>query len=416
MRDGNDRGVLAQERAMTRKEVLKKGLSGELTWIQVAEILRLTPRQVRRIRKRYEQGGEQALLDLRLGRKSARALSDEWQARILTLYRERYRDFSALHFYEKLTGEHGIRAASYTRVLQLLQAHGLLEKHARRSAHRKRRERRPMSGMLLHLDGSTHAWLGPEHPNLDLLVVMDDATSQVYSARFVPQESTLTCMRVLRETIEKMGVFCSLYVDRAMHFVITTKAGQKPDRARKSQIERALDRLGIELICAYSPQARGRSERLWRTWQGRLPQELRLAGIRTIEEANAFLAEKFVPWHNGALTVEAREPAESAFVPCPATLDLDLLFSVQARRQVNSDNTVQYKTRTLQIEAKPALRYSFAGLSVTVHEHEDGTFSISHGPHRLGRYDAQGQPLAEPLPLKSEPCEPIREPEAQKVA
>lgn len=393
---------------MTRKEVLKKGFSGELTWIQVAEILRLTPRQVRRIRKRYEAQGETGLLDLRLGRKNPRALSQEWQERILALYRERYCDFSVLHFYEKLTGEHGIRAASYTRVLQLLQAHGLLEKHARRSAHRKRRERRPMSGMLLHLDGSTHAWLGPEHPNFDLLVVMDDATSHVYSARFVPQEGTLSCMRVLRETIETHGVFCSLYVDRAMHFVITTKAGEKPDRRRKSQIERALDRLGIELICAYSPQARGRSERLWRTWQGRLPQELRVADIRTIEEANRYLLEQFVPWHNQSLTVQAREPGQSAFVPCPETLDLERLFSIQYSRQVNSDNTVQYKTRTLQIESRRELRFSFAGLTVIVHEHEDESLSISYGPHLLGRYDSQGRPL-----LKSGVKTPNQRGEAQ---
>jgi hypothetical protein len=381
---------------MTRAQVLKKASSGELTWIQVAEILRLTPRQVRRLRKRFEERGEAGLVDRRLGKKSPRALSAEWKQKITTLYRECYADFSALHFFEKLTSEHRIRAASYTRVLQLLQSEGLLEKHARRASHRKRRERRPMAGMLVHLDGSTHAWLGEAQPNLDLLVMLDDATSEVYAAEFVSQEGTLSCMGVIRETIEKNGVFCSLYVDRAMHFVITTKAGEKPDRRRKSQIERALDRLGIELIAAYSPQARGRSERLWRTWQGRLPQELRVAGIQDRKAANAYLHDVFVPWHNQSLTVQPHETETSAFVPCPDTLDLNLLFSIQASRQVNSDNTVQFKTHCLQIDAQPRLRFSFAGVKVTVHEHANSTLSITYGSHLLGRYTADGQALKLP--------------------
>ncbi len=250
-----------------------------------------------------------------------------------------------------------------------------------------------MAGMLIHLDGSTHAWLGEERPNLDLLVMLDDATSEVYSAEFVAQEGTLSCMGVIRETIEKKGVFCSLYVDRAMHFVITTKTGQKPDRTRKSQIERALDRLGTELICAYSPQARGRSERLWRTWQGRLPQELRVEGITDMQAANRYLKEVFVPWHNSNLACEASEPLSNAFIPLPPTLDLDLLFSIQHSRYVNSDNTVQFKTKALQIEAQTRLRFSFAGVKVTVHEHADGAISISYGAHLLGHYDADGNPL-----------------------
>lgn len=392
---------------MTRAQVLKKAFSGELNWIQVAEILRLTPRQVRRLRKGYALHGEAGLLDRRLGKKHPRALSCEWQAKICALYREQYSDFSAAHFFEKLTREHRIQVAGYTRILQLLQSAGLVERHVRRASHRKRRERRPMAGMLVHLDGSTHAWFGSDHPNCDLLVMLDDATSEVYAAEFVAQEGTLSCMGVIRETIEKQGVFCSLYVDRAMHFVITTKAGSKPDRTRKSQIERALDRLGTELIAAYSPQARGRSERLWRTWQGRLPQELRVAGIRDREAANRFLREVFVPWHNQNLTVAAAEPTASAFVDCPESLDLNLLFSIQSSRQVNADNTVQFKTRLLQIEPQPHRRFSFAGVRVTVHEHADATLSITYGPHCLGRYSPEGKALKPDTPLpKGEQAEP----------
>lgn len=381
---------------MTRKEVIKKALRGELTWVAAAEILRLTPRQVRRIRARYKTHGEAGLVDLRLGMKNPRALSEAWKSKILSLYREQYADFSALHFFEKLTGEHRIRAASYTSVKNLLQLNGLIEKHARRSTHRKRRERRSMAGMLLHLDGSTHAWLGADRPNLDLLAVMDDATSEVYAAEFVAQEGTLTCMQVLRETIEKKGVFCSLYTDRATHFVVTLKGAKKPDRTRPTQISRAFDRLGIELIHAYSPQARGRSERLWRTWQGRLPQELRVAGIQTIAEANRYLHDVFMPWHNRSLTIPAAEPGAHAFVPMPKSLSLDHVFSIQHSRYVNSDNTVQFQNRVLQIEAQPSLRFSFAGVKVLVHEHSDGTWSLTYGPHLLGRYETDGSALKLP--------------------
>jgi hypothetical protein len=221
---------------MTRKQVLQKAIAGELTWIQAAEVLRLTPRQVRRIRKRFDAGGEAALLDLRLGKKNPRRIPEHFRKQISEIYRAQYSDFSVLHFYEKLTTIHKIQVGTYETIKRILQETGAVTELTRRSSHRKRRERRPMSGMLLHLDGSTHAWFGLEHPNCDLLAVIDDATSKVYAAEFVNQEGSRTCMGVLKETIAKNGVFCSLYTDRAMHFVITTKAGEKPDRSRKSQI------------------------------------------------------------------------------------------------------------------------------------------------------------------------------------
>ena len=390
-----ERLARGRERAMTRKEVLKKAMRKEISWIDAAEILKLSPRQLRRIKRRFEKAGEQGLMDMRLGKKNPRRVSDEWRQKIQTLYREKYSDFSSLHFYEKLTTEHRIQVCCYESVIRILRDAALIEKGIRHSSHRKRRERRPMAGMLIHMDGSTHAWLGPDHPNFDLIAVMDDATSEVYSAWFVSQEGTKTCMQGLRETIAKKGVFCSLYVDRAMHFVITTSAGSKPDRTRKSQIERALDRLGIELIAAYSPQARGRSERLWRTWQGRLPQELRVAGIKDMESANCYLREVFVPWHNKALTVPPADASSHAFVPLHSGVNLDLIFSVQHSRQVNSDNTIQYKTMKLQIPKQANGRYSYAGMNVTVHEHLDGTLSISFGQHLLAHFNSQGQALTD---------------------
>lgn len=319
------------------------------------------------------------------------------EKKICDLYREKYSDFSALHFYEKLTRVHRIEVGKYETVLRFLHEAGLVEKGVRCSSHRKRRDRRPMTGMLLHLDGSTHAWLGDDHPNFDLLAVLDDATSEVYAAEFVSQEGTKTCMQVLRETLEKKGTFCSLYVDRAMHFVITTQAGSKPDRSRKSQIERALDRMGIELIAAFSPQARGRGERLWRTWQGRLPQELRVAEIKDMATANRYLKEVFVPWHNRTFTIAATDETSTAFIPIHSHVNLDLIFSIQAKRQVNADNTVQFKTKVLQIPKQKDGRYSYAGVSVIVHEHLDQTLSITYGAHILGRYTAEGQPIIEVL-------------------
>jgi transposase len=388
-----ERLAKAQERAMTRKEVLRKAMQGQITWIQAAEILRLSPRQIRRIKNRYEKSGEAGLIDMRLGKRSPRRISDEYRKKICDLYREKYSDFSARHFYEKLIQVHRIEMCTYETVLRFLREAGLVEKGVRRSSHRKRRERRPMTGMMLHLDGSTHAWLGEDHPNFDLLVVLDDATSEVYAAEFVAQEGSKTCMQVLRETIEKKGTFCSLYVDRAMHFVITTQAGSKPDRSRKSQIERALDRLGIELIAAYSPQARGRSERLWRTWQGRLPQELRLAQIKDMTSANRFLKEVFIPWHNQTLVKPASDLSATAFIPIHSNMNLDLIFSIQVKRQVNADNTVQFKKKILQIPKQKDGRFSYAGVSVIVHEHLDQTLSITYGPHLLGRYTEDGLPI-----------------------
>ena len=392
---------------MTRKSVLDKAVRGEITWIEASELLRVTPRQMRRIKKSYLASGETGLFDRRVGKRSHNAVSDDSKKKITDLYRDHYSDFSVLHFVEKLRRVHKIECASYPTVMRILRAAGLVTEGARRSCHRKRRERRPMTGMMLHMDGSTHAWFGEQFPNLDLLAVIDDATSEVYAARFVAQEGSRTCMGVLRETIEKRGIFCSLYVDRAMHFVITTKAGAKPDRARKSQIERALDRLGTQLIAAFSPQARGRMERMWRTWQGRLPQELRVAGITTIDKANRFLQEVFIPWHNANLTKEAAEQSATAFTPLPETVNLDHVFSIQTPRMVNADNTVQFKTKVLQIESKKEIRYSFAGLKVIVHEHLEGGLSITLGTHVLGRYDNDGKPLKPPQ------IEPISKPKAK---
>jgi hypothetical protein len=245
--------------------------------------------------------------------------------------------------------------------------------------------------MLLHLDGSRHRWFQDDRW-YDLLVVLDDATSEVYYAQLVGEESTRTVMAALRAVIERQGIFCALYSDRASHFFETPKAGGRIDPQRLTQVGRALKELGMQMIPAYSPQARGRSERNFGTWQGRLPQELRLRGITTREAANEFLREEYSAEFNRRFRVPSAQPG-SAFLPCRRR-DLDLVFSLQQTRTVARDNTVPLGERCLQIE-RTGWRGSLAGCRVTVHEHLDGTLSISYGPHLLGRYNAQGWPLLE---------------------
>ena len=379
----------AVERAMKVQEVILRAIDGRLKWYQAAEILGISDRQMRRWKRRYDQRGYDGLFDRRRQRPSPKRVPLAVVQQVLTLYRERYFDCNVLHFHEKLQGEHGI-GLSYTWVKTALQTAGLVANEARRGPHRKARPRRPLPGMLLHVDASTHGWL-PELGAQDLIVVLDDATSVVAYARLVPQESTRTMLAALRAVIDGPGVFCALYTDRASHF-ITTRTGRSPHRPQSAtdptQLARALGQLGIELIPAHSPQARGRMERLWETWQGRLPQELRLAGIRTGEAANAFLTSTWVPFHNRTWTVPAAGGG-TAFVPY-AGGQLDRICALQHERVVGNDNCVAFGRRRHQIP-KASWRYSFAKCRVKVYEHLDGTLSIGHGPHTLGHYDAEGR-------------------------
>ncbi len=378
----------ALERAMKVQEVILRAIDKRISWIQAAEIIGVRPRTMRRWRQRYEKHGYDGLFDRRLKRPSPKRVPLATVEKVLRLYREKYSDFNVVHFVEKLHEVHDVQL-SYSWVKKALQQAGLVAKKSKKGSHRKRRPRRPLKGMLLHVDGSKHRWL-PGRAYQDLIVVFDDADSEVYYAQLVAEESTATVMAALKEVVVEQGVFCSLYGDRASHLVHTPRAGGKPDRERLTQIGRALEQLGVELIVAYSPEARGRCERLFGTWQGRLPQELRLHGIRTVEEANRFLREEFIEFHNQRFTVKPEQQG-TAFV---ATLGADLgkIFSRQESRVVAADNTVSYQRRILQIEPQK-FRYSLAKCKVLVCEHLDGTLSLHYGPHRLGRYDAQGQML-----------------------
>jgi transposase len=380
----------AVERAMKLQDVMLRAMAKRITWFQAAEILGISCRQMGRWKTRFEHEGYEGLFDRRLGVPSPKRVPLETVQEVLRLYQEEYFDFNVQHFHEKLKSEHQIEL-SYTWVKNALQGAGLVKPRRKRGKHRKRRPRRPLPGMLLHIDGSKHRWFCDERWH-DLLVIMDDATSEIYYAQLVAEESTATVMTGLRAVIEQQGVFCALYSDRASHFFLTPKAGEPVDHNRLSQVGRALRQLGIQMIPAYSPQARGRSERSFGTWQGRLPQELRSQKLTTLEQANRFLREQYCQQFNQRFSKPASERG-TAFVPLHRK-DLDLVFSIKHERVVARDNTVSFANRSWQLERTP-LRGTLAGCQVTVHEHLDQTTSITFGPHRVGRYDAQGTPAVE---------------------
>jgi len=380
----------AVERAMKVQEVILRAMGKKINWWQAAEIIGISDRQMRRWRERYEEHGYDGLIDRRRGRPSQKRVPLAQAEQVLGLYREKYFDLNVRHFHEKLGAEHGIHL-SYTWVKLALQGAGLVAKAGKRGIHRKRRERRPLPGMLLHIDGSRHQWFQDERW-YDLIVILDDATSEIYYAQLVEEESTITVMAALREVLERKGLFCALYSDRGSHFWLTPKAGNKVDPHRLTQVGRALRDLGVQMIPAYSPQARGRSERNFGTWQGRLPQELRLHGISTLAEANRFLREHYVDEFNRRFQVPAAQRG-TAFTACPRR-NLDLIFSLQFERTVSRDNTVSFQNLALQID-KVSWRGTLAGCNVIVHQHLDGTLSMTHGPRRLEHYTSQGTPITQ---------------------
>lgn len=368
---------------MKFEEVYGRLRRGVLSQAEAAEVLGMSERNFRRWQVRYEADGAEGLYDRRLGRVSARRAPVDEVMTVLELFDSRYWDFGVKHLHETLLAEHGFRR-SYNWLRLTLQAHGRVRPAPRRGAHRRKRPRRPMIGMMLHQDGSRHEWVAGEM--WDLIVTMDDATSEIYSAFFVAEEGTMSTFRGLHAVIAERGLFCSLYADRGSHYWHTPAAGGKVDKGNPTQVGRALARLGIELIPAYSPEARGRSERMFDTLQKRLPQELRLAGIATMEAANRFLEDAYLPRHN-ARFARAAEEAGSAFVPFAGNLD-DILC-VQEERQVGNDNTVRYKNRILQIPADRHRRH-YVKTTVRVHEYPDGGLALFHGPRRLAVYIADG--------------------------
>ncbi len=375
--------VLQGIRLMKFEEIFERTRSRELSQEEAGLVLGVSERTFRRWRERFEAEGAEGLYDRRLGRVSAHRVPVDTVMQVLELFDTRYRGFTAKHFWDKLVSDHDFKH-SYNWVRLTLQAHGCTHKAPRRGAHRRKRPRRPLPGMMLHQDGSSHEWVPGQW--WDLIVTMDDATSEIISAFFVPEEGTMSCFQGLFEVISARGLFCALYADRASHYWRTPEAGGKVDRDNPTQVSRALNQLGIELIPAYSPQARGRSERMFGTLQKRLPQELRLAGITTMDEANRFLRETFLTDHNRRFAIRPEEPG-SAFVPFAGKLE-DILC-VQEERTVGNDNTVRYKRLSLQIP-EDKHRHHYVKAKVRVHEYPNGHLAIFHGPRRLAEYGPDG--------------------------
>ena len=383
----------ALERAMQIKEVLLRAMNKEYSWLQAAEILGITPRGLRRLRQRMERFGYQGLVDRRRGRPSPRLTPVPEVERILALYRERYCGFNARHFYRTVKREHGVKL-SYTCVKQMLQGAGLVKKGRARGRHRLRRERKARFGEMLHLDGSRHAWLAlvPDERQT-LIQSADDATSRLLYAQLWPAETAQAVMTGLAEVVREFGLPESLYTDRASWAFETPQAGGQVSKTQLTQVGAALARLGIEHIPSYSPQARGRSERMNRTLQDRLVNELRVAGAKTLEEANRYLRERYLPTHNEEFARQPADPA-SAFVEL-GPVDLDEIFFEEVLRTVGKDNTVSLNGLTLQVQKQPG-RPTCAGLKVQVRRHLNGHYSVHRGTQVLGIFDPAGRAATTP--------------------
>ena len=379
-------GVLQGVRMMRFRDVFGRCEDATLSKLEAADLLGIDERTFRRWCRRFEEEGEAGLLDRRLDKPSPQRVPWEEAERVERLYRERYRGFTVKHFHEHLVRDHGFRWG-YSWTKSFLHARNLVQPAPRRGAHRRKRPRRPLIGMMLHQDGSKHRWLPGAESEFDLIVTLDDATGTIYSGFLVEEEGTMSSFRALAEVFATHGLPCSLYTDRGGHYFHTPKAGGPDDNNRPTQVGRALALLGIEHIAAYSPEARGRSERAFRTLQDRLPKELALAGIAAVAEANRFLAETFIPDYNARFAIAPAQPG-LAFVAVAPEQWREVLC-VHEERTVGNDNTVRYRGLFLQIPSSP-LRPHYVKAKVRVHEHPDGGLALFHGPRCLARYRPDG--------------------------
>ncbi len=381
--------VLQGLREMKFDDVYDRFQRGRLSSAEAAEWLGVSERTFRRWRGRFDEEGAAGLLDRRLGKVSPHRIAADEVDRIAALYRDRYQGWTVKHFHERAAAQHGL-AASYGWTKSVLQASGLVRAAPKRGAHRKKRPRKPVPGLMLHQDGSRHLWLPGLGRPIDLIVTMDDATSESYSMFLVEEEGTWSSFLGLRDVILQRGLFCSLYTDRGSHYFHTPKAGEPVSKTLLSAVGRALERLGIRHIAAYSPEARGRSERMFETLQDRLVKELADAGIDDIETANRFIRDIYLPAHNRRFMVEAAE-AGSAFIAWTRD-DLDEVLCCEEERVVDRDNTVAFERLKLQIAPSP-LRRHFVRATVKVRRYLSGEIGLFYGPRGIGRYGPDGKPI-----------------------
>jgi transposase len=379
----------AQLREEIKKMRFEEAYSGwckkKLNQEQAARLLGVSVRTFRRYINRYEEEGLEGLLDRRLNRVSSRKAPEVEIKQLEDLYKRQYDGFNVRHFYRKYIEDHQGKR-SYTWVKNTLQSSGLVVKGKQRGRHRKMRPRSPYPGMMLLQDGSTHEWV--EGKQWDLIVTLDDATSEHYSMFFVEEEGTSSSFRGVKEVIEKHGVFSSLYTDRGSHYWNTPEAGGKVDRKNLTQFGRAMKELSIEMIPSYSPQARGRIERVFATHQDRLVKELSLHGITEFQAANRYLKEHYMPSYNREFKVAPQEDG-SAFVPWVGGC-LDDVLCEKYERKVGNDNCVRFEGLSLQIPVNE-YRCHYVKARVVVHRYSDGKLGIFHGPRKLATYNANGE-------------------------
>jgi transposase len=381
--------VLQEIRVMRFEEIYDRFRRRRLSALEASEWLGCSERTFRRLRVRYEAEGAAGLLDRRLGKTSPHRIAADEVERVCRLYSERYAGWTVKHFHERAQAQHGVRA-SYGWTKSVLHAAGLVRPAQARAAHRRKRPRKPLPGLMLHQDGSRFAWLPGDERQYDLIATLDDATSELYSAFLVEEEGTASTFRALTEVIGAHGLFCALYTDRGSHYFQTPKAGGKVAKDQPTQVGRALAQLGIRHIAAYSPEARGRSERMFGTLQDRLPKELADAGINTLEAANRYIAETYLPAHNRRFAVSAAEPG-SAFLAWRGEALAEILCHHEDR-VVGNDNTVRFARQVLQIPPSP-LRPHFVKATVQVRQYPDGRLALFLGPRCIGRYQADGTPI-----------------------
>jgi hypothetical protein len=381
---------LQETRDMRFLQTYEEWETGRLTQAEAAQILGICERTFRRQLVKYEADGIEALLDKRLNQASRRKAPADEGIKLAELYRANFANYNVRHFHQIYQDRGGLdgRTRSYSWVKSVLQGQQLVKVAKARGKHRIKRERKPLPGMMIHQDASTHRWVAGAV--WDLVVTMDDATGEHLDMRFVPQEGTASSMAGIKAVLTAKGIPSSFYSDRGTHYWSTPTAGGKVDKVNLTQFGKAMQRLGIEMIAAYSPQARGRSERAFKTHQGRLPQELASAGITTMQEANVYLKDVYMPNFNKHFTVAAAQDG-TAYVPLRG-FDVDEILSERHERVVSNDNCVSYNKLKLQIPADRH-RHHYVRAKVQVRVDCEAQISIYHGPRLLAQYDNQGDLL-----------------------
>jgi transcriptional regulator with XRE-family HTH domain len=379
-------------RIMRFEEVYEGWHAQRLSQAEAAQILGVCERSFRRYIARYEEGdGDlKSLADRRLSQASKRKAPDSEITAVTSLYSSRFVGWNVQHFcahYRREMQALSQPARSYSWVRTVLQGAGLVRKAAAKGQHHKKRDPKPLVGMMVHQDASTHEWVPGKR--WDLVVTMDDATGEHLSMFFCTQEGTASSLHGMGQSIARYGLFCSLYTDRGAHYFTTPVAQGKVDKVNLTQVGRACRDLGIEHIAAYSPQARGRSERAFRTHQDRLVKELAQQGIDEMAQANAYLEAVYRVQHNKAFARAAASPG-SAFVPYLSQAQLADMLCEKYERVVGNDNTVRFEGLSLQIPEQQ-VRYSYSRTHVWVHRYVDATLSVWHGPRLLARFDEQGE-------------------------